>query len=125
LFVGCGGGGSSVTFDDPAIIENKDFYRVKLVDLGEKYMKEVFDGNDTLHESTYLINDELDSNRTIPYEIKSSLVYITDNNVTIRCSVVDSNLSVEFYCLEEGQSGSLSLYTTRWKTLEDATLNPE
>jgi len=127
LLVGCGGGGGSgEVVDVAAIIEKKDFYRVKVADVGEKYMKEVFDGNDTLHEDMYLINDELDANRTIPYEIISSLVYIYDD-VPIRCSIVDRNDSVEFYCLGVDASGIFPSEpsTIRWKTLEDATANPE
>ena len=128
LVVGCGGGGSSVTYDDPAIIENQIFYRVKAVDQ-TRYLKERFTSNSEgeLQEATYIINDDEfpESNRTIPYEIQSSLVYIYYDDPTIRCSVIDRSVSVQFYCLEEGQSGTFSLYTTRWKTLEDATSNPE
>ena len=122
LFVGCGGGGgSSTTYDNPEIIEDKFFYRV----IAENtYLKERFDSNNSILEVETFENNVSDVNSTIPYEIKSSLIYIYDA-ITIRCSVIDSNVSVQFYCLEEGQSGLFSLYTTRWKTLEDAIENPE
>ncbi len=124
LVVGCGGGGS-VTFDNPEIIEDQPFYRVKKADLGDRYIKELFDGNDTLHEETYFVNDNtIDTNRTIPYHIESSQVYI-DDNPAIKCSVIDSNDSVQFYCIIVNYSGVLSLYTTRWKTLVEATAHPE
>ena len=135
FLVGCGGGGgSSVTYDDPTIIENKLFYTVKAEE-PTMYLKERFSSNSEgiLEVAKYEIdNDEfpVEDNTTIPYYIQSPLVYILyDGNYkdypNIRCSVIDSDVSVEFYCLEEGQSGTLSLYTTRWKTLEDAILNPE
>jgi len=124
LLVGCGGGGSGEVVNVAEIIEKQYFYRVKAVDQ-EKYLEELFDGNGTLYEDTYLIlGNVLDDNRTLPYEIISSRVYITDNNVTSHCSVVDSNLSVTFYCLKEGSSGS-GVPTTRWKSLDDAIANPE
>ena len=74
----------------------------------------------------YLITDELDTNRTIPYEIISSLVYIYDVS-PVRCSVVDSNDSVAFYCIDANASGTFPSEPSviRWKTLEDATANPE
>lgn len=129
VLIGCGGGGSSATFDDPTIIENHIFYRVKVVDQ-TRYLKERFTSNSEgeLQEATYIINDDEfpEANRTIPYEIQSSLVYIYDD-ITIRCSIADRNDSVEFYCLEEGVSGTLPSKpsTIRWKTLEDAISNPE
>jgi len=128
LFVaGCGGGGSSsISYDDPQVIVDQDFYRVKLEDFNETYIKELFDDNNTLHEGIYDMDHELipDTNRTIPYLIDGSYVQINDDPA-IRCKVIESNVSVEFWCLPVGASGSLTLYTTRWKTLEDAMENPE
>lgn len=125
LLTGCGGGGgSTITYADNVseVIENKTFYRVKTAD--ERYLIEVFEGNGTLSEEIYFMNDDFDTNRTIPYLIDSNQVYITDNNITIRCKVEDSNLSIVFWCIKEGASGSYSP-TYRWRTLEDAKLNPE
>ena len=45
-----------IVVDVSAIIKNKDLYRVKSIALGEKYIKEVFDDNDTLHEETVSYN---------------------------------------------------------------------
>ena len=125
VFIGCGGGSeSTIIYADNVseVIENKPFYRVKTAD--ERYLKEVFEGNGTLSEEIYFMNDDFDTNRTIPYLIDSNQVYITDNNISIRCRIEDSNLSVIFWCIKVGASGSL-LPTYRWRTLEDAKLNPE
>lgn len=130
FFVGCGGGGggSSISYDDPKIIENKDFFRVKSGEEGDFYIKELFDeNNNTLYEGKY---DEIDhnlvpdTNRTIPYYTDLSYVYI-EYEPAIRCRVIDSNVSVEFWCLKADAVGALSLYTTRWKTLEDAREHAE
>jgi hypothetical protein len=126
----CGGGGSSsVSYDDPKIIENQDFFRVKKGEEGDFYIKELFDeNNNTLYEGKY---DETshdlvpDTNETIPYYTDLSFVHIK-YETPIRCRVVeDSNVSVQFWCLEENASGLLTLYTTRWKNLDAARENPE
>lgn len=128
LLVGCGGGGggTSISYDDPTIIENKLFYRVQAVDQ-TRYLKERFDGNGELDQVTYLIEDDEfpEDNKTIPYEIQSTQVYIYDD-ITIRCWVLDRDDSVAFYCLEEGVSGSIPSEpsTIRWNTKEDAIANP-
>jgi hypothetical protein len=122
--VGCGGGGgSTINYDDPEIIEEQDFYRVIGVNT---YLKERFDGNSSLLEEETFENNVSDANRTIPYDIQSSQVYIYDA-ITIRCWIIDRNNSVEFYCLNEGVSGSIPSEPTiiRWKTLQDAMANPE
>ena len=123
LLAGCGGGSGSVDVNVSAIIVDKPFYRVITAD--DRYLKEIFDNNGTLNEETYFMDNSFDSNRTIPYEIKNNLVYITDNNQTIKCSVKDSNLSVTFLCLEEEDQSGSGIPTIRWKTLADAILNPE
>lgn len=129
LFIGCGGGGSSAPdVNISEVIENKPFYRVKTADA--RYLIETFDdngtadGNGSLYEDTYFMNDDFDTNRTIPYEIDDPYVYIAYSDVTIRCKVEDSNLSVTFWCIKVGASGVASP-TIRWKTLDDAIANPE
>jgi len=129
FFVGCGGGGgSSVSYDDPKIINNQTFFRVKKGEEYDFYIKELFDeNNSTLYEGKYdETNDELvpDTNKTIPYYTDLSYVHIEDDPA-IRCRVIESNVSVEFWCLDENASGVLTLYTTRWKNLEGARENPE
>ena len=124
LFIGCGGGSGSSAPDVniSEVIENKPFYRVKTADA--RYLIETFDGNGSLYEDTYFMNDDFDTNRTIPYEIDDPYVYIAYSDGTIRCKVEDSNLSVIFWCIKVGASGALSP-TIRWKTLDDAISNPE
>ena len=131
LFVGCGGGGgTSVSYDDPKVIEDQDLFRVKSDEVGDFYIKERFDeNNNTLYEGKYDMGHDLvpDSNGSTPYDIDLTYlgyVYI-QYEPAIRCKVIDSNDSVEFWCLNEGASGSLRLYTTRWKTLDLAMDNPE
>ena len=122
--LGCGGGGGGTTiYDDPQVIEDQDFYRVIEVN---RYLKERFDSNTSLLEEETFENNVSDANRTIAYDIQSSQVYIYDS-ITIRCWIIDKNNSAEFYCLNEGASGSIPTEPTviRWKTLEDAIANPE
>lgn len=130
FFVGCGGGGSSssVSYDDPKIIDNQTFFRVKSDDVSVYYIKEFFDeNNSTLYEGTYYeTNDSLvpDTNKTIAYYTDLTYVHL-EYDPTIRCRVIDSEVSVEFWCLQEDASGVLTLYSTRWKNLDDARENPE
>jgi hypothetical protein len=129
FFAGCGGGGgSSARYDDPKIIEDQTFFRVKSEDVSIYYIKEFFDeNNNTLYEGTYYeTNDSLvpDSNKTISYYTDLSYVHI-EYDPPISCRVIDSNVSVEFWCLKDTASGILTLYTTRWKNLDDARENPE
>jgi hypothetical protein len=125
LLIGCGGGGGGSSGESDInvseIIENKPFYRVVS---DTRYLEELFDGNGSLYEDTYFITHELDTNRTIHYEIDDPYVTIAYSDGAIRCRVEDNNLSVIFWCLTVGASGAESP-TVRWKKLDDAIANPE
>jgi len=129
FFTGCGGGGSSggVSYDDPKIVNNKTFFRVTKGEEYDFYTKEIFDENNgTLYVGKYdqtLHNLEPDSNQTIPYRTDLSYVYL-QYDTPIRCRVIDTGLSVEFWCIDN-DFGVLSPYPTRWKSLDDANDNPE
>ncbi|UFH59719.1 hypothetical protein [Sulfurovum mangrovi] len=129
LMVGCGGGGSGSSTGIAEIIEDQDFYRYISAD--EKYYKEFFDGNGTLHKLRYFYDgdfiegdDVLDENTTSEYYIDGALLYITDNSIIEECRVEDMDLSVKFTCSKVGGTGA-AVVTTRWKTLEDAVDHPE
>lgn len=129
FFTGCGGGGSSggVSYDDPNIINNQTYFRVKADDVDIYYIKELFDeDNNTLYEGTYYeANGTLvpDTNKTIPYSTDLSYLHI-EYDPAIRCRLIDTSVSVEFWCIAS-DFGSLTPYPTRWKTLDDARENPE
>lgn len=90
----------------------------------DRYYKEVFDSNDTFTRDVRYINDDIDYNTTSTYVINSSSVDIIENNITFDCLIEENNISVTFKCIQKGHSGARKS-TVRWKTLNDAKVNPE
>jgi hypothetical protein len=124
---GCSGGGSGGTAntaaDIAALIEDKDFYRV--VNSEDRYYKERFDGNGTLSQNIYFMDDSFDRNLSASYQIDNSYVYITETDRRVKCVIEDNNSSVIFKCSNTDASASARLSTYRWLTLEYAKANRE
>jgi hypothetical protein len=127
FLLGCSGGGSgsssNTTVDVAELVENKDFYRV--VASEDRYYKETFDGNGTLSQNIYFMDDSIDYNTTVSYSIDGTYIYITESDKALKCAVEDNNSSVIFKCSNSNASASAVLPTYRWFTLEDAKANPQ